>query len=54
MARGAQALAIAEELDDPLATRFELQAARGQHFGGEAALFTEQPEQQVLGPDVIV
>jgi hypothetical protein len=52
--QGAARLAIAHKLDDMLPHPIQSQAARGQHVGGDAAFFTEQSEQQVLGPEVIV
>jgi hypothetical protein len=50
----ARPLAIAQELGDVLPHAAQSQAARGEHIGGDTAFFTEQSEQQVLGPEVIV
>ncbi len=49
-----RSFAVAWELDDLFADPIEPQAARRQHVGGDAAVLTEQSEQQVLGPDVTV
>ncbi len=45
---------LIEELDDVLADGVEAHPLLHEDGGGDAALFTEDPEQQVLGPDVVV
>ena len=45
---------LVEELDDVLADGVEAHPLLHQDGGGDAALFAQDPEQQMLGPDVVV
>ena len=47
-------LAAAEQLDDRLSDRFDPQSSCREHFGRDAALLAQQPEQEVFGAYVIV
>src|SRR5450759_5738184 len=51
---GLLALVAAEQLDDLLADPVEVGAELDQHLGGDALTLTDQAEQDVLGPDVVV
>ena len=45
---------LVEKLDDVLADRVEAHPLLHQDGGGDAALLAQNPEQQMLGPDVVV
>src|SRR5260221_10595757 len=48
------ALVAVEQLDDLLAHAVEISAEPDEHLGGDALALADQPEQDVLGADVIV
>jgi hypothetical protein len=53
-ARRFRLLAVTEQLDDRLPDGFDFHASRSEHFRRDAVLLVQQPEQQVLGADVVV
>ena len=52
--RGLLALVAVQQLDDLLADPVQVSAEPDQHLGGDALAFPDQPEQDVLGADVVV
>jgi hypothetical protein len=51
---GLLALVAGQQLDDLLADPVEVGAELDQHLGGDALALADQPEQDVLGADVVV
>jgi hypothetical protein len=51
---GLEGVGVGQELDDLLADPVEAGAELDQHLGGHALALADQPEQDVLGADVVV
>ena len=51
---GSGARALAEDVDDLVADLVEVDAEALEHAGGDALALADEPEQQVLGADVVV